>query len=154
MGVDSIDDLRIILSGQSREYPRFLGEDWRGRPGIASHYGWLMAPGNRKIKIAGEDQLQGWALGRREAPAGVTPMIIVIDREEYEVPNDVDMTPQELRCLGPVAPDRELWEILARPCATRRLSGTSIFSMPEGMRRRFFTSPSYINNSGCGLCIH
>ena len=35
MGVDSIDDLRIILSGQSREYPGFKGEDWRGRPAIA-----------------------------------------------------------------------------------------------------------------------
>ena len=31
MGVDSIDDLRIILSGQSREYPGFKGEDWRDR---------------------------------------------------------------------------------------------------------------------------
>ena len=70
MGVDSIDDLRIILSGQSREYPRFLGEDWRGRPGIASHYGWLMAPGNRKIKIAGEVSYKDGLWG------GVKPQLV------------------------------------------------------------------------------
>ena len=70
MGVDSIDDLRIILSGQSREYPGFKGEDWRGRPGIAGHYGWLMAPGNRKIKIAGEVSYKDGLWG------GVKPQLV------------------------------------------------------------------------------
>ena len=70
MGVDSIDDLRIILSGQSREYPAFKGEDWRERPAIRDHFNWLMEPDNRKIKIEGEISYKDGLWG------GVKPQLV------------------------------------------------------------------------------
>ena len=33
-----------------------------------------------------------------------------------------------------------------------QVEGTAMFSMPKGMRRRFFTIPQFINNSCCAMC--
>ena len=54
MEAESLDDFRIILTGQSREYPGFKGNDWSRRKNIASHYDWLMNTDNRKIVVKGE----------------------------------------------------------------------------------------------------
>ena len=70
MAVDSIDDLRIILSGQSREYPGFKGEDWSKKPIIRDHLNWLIKPDNRKIKIAGEVSYKDGLWG------GVKPQLV------------------------------------------------------------------------------
>ena len=70
MEVESIDDFRIILSGQSREYPGFKGEDWSNRFNIAKHYDWLLKPENRKIKVAGEVSYKDGLWG------GVKPQLV------------------------------------------------------------------------------
>ena len=70
MEVESIDDLRIIVSGQSREYPGFKGNDWRDRKGITPHFLWLMEPDNRKIKVQGEVSYKDGLWG------GVKPQLV------------------------------------------------------------------------------
>ena len=70
MQVESVDDLRIILSGESREYPGFKGQDWRYRPEIAPSYQWLMKPENRTIRVDGEVSYKDGLWG------GVKPQLI------------------------------------------------------------------------------
>ena len=54
MEVESLNDFRIILTGQSREYPGFKGNDWSGRGNIREHYDWLMDINNRTVEVDGE----------------------------------------------------------------------------------------------------
>ena len=50
MVVDSLDDLRLILTGQHREYPGFKGKDWTGKSAIKSHWAWLNNPKTARSK--------------------------------------------------------------------------------------------------------
>ena len=71
MQVESIDDLRVIITGQSNEYPGFNGVDWTNRNGINPHLRWLMKKDNRTGQDRRRDHPQGRSLGRRAAAASL-----------------------------------------------------------------------------------
>ena len=71
MQVESIDDFRVILTGQSREYPGFKGQDWTGRPNMRGHVDWLHEQGQPHGQDRRCDHPQGRSLGRREAAASL-----------------------------------------------------------------------------------
>ena len=70
MGIDSINDLRIIVSGQSREYPGFHGLDWSNKPSIRPHLNWLLKPDNRTVSVEGEVSYKNGLWG------GVNPILV------------------------------------------------------------------------------
>ena len=70
MQVESIDDLRVILTGQSREYPGFKGLDWTGRQDMRGHVDWLLDKDNRTVKIDGAITRKGGLWG------GVKPQLV------------------------------------------------------------------------------
>ena len=70
MQVESVDDLRIILTGQSREYPGFKGVDFTTHDNIPRHYAWLMNKDNRTVTIDGEITFKNGLWG------GVKPQLV------------------------------------------------------------------------------
>ena len=70
MQVESIDDARVIITGQSNEYPGFKGVDWTNRNGINPHLRWLMNKDNRMVKIDGAITRKGGLWG------GVKPQLV------------------------------------------------------------------------------
>ena len=56
MVVDSLDDLRLILTGQHREYPGFKGKDWSHKTAIHNHFDWLLESSHRTIKVTGTEK--------------------------------------------------------------------------------------------------
>ena len=70
MEVESMDDFRIILSGQSREYPGFKGKDYTIQRDIFGHYEWLMDVDNRTIQVDGEVSYKDGLWG------GVKPQLV------------------------------------------------------------------------------
>ena len=70
MQVESIDDARVIITGQSNEYPGFKGKDYSKHPQIASHLRWLLNKDNRMVKVDGEITRKGGLWG------GVKPQLV------------------------------------------------------------------------------
>ena len=75
MVVDSLDDLRLILTGQHREYPGFKGKDWTGKSAIKPSWAWLNNSENRTIKVIGYGEVQAGSMGRC-SPAARRPGVI------------------------------------------------------------------------------
>ena len=76
-------------------------------------------------------------------------MIVKINRQEYEVPDNEPMTGGQIRemaaGLSMVWPrHRVLWEVIPGH-QDREIVDADSFTMPQGMRRRFFDSPRFIN---------
>ena len=70
MQVESIDDARVIITGQSNEYPGFKGKDYSKHPQIASHLRWLLDKDNRTVEVAGRVTRKGGLWG------GVKPQLV------------------------------------------------------------------------------
>ena len=78
-------------------------------------------------------------------------MILQINRKDYEVPDDVDMTALAMRQLADVPYNYDVWEIRPGRC-DQKVEEPMSYTMPKGCMRRFFTAPSHINNSLCAMC--